>query len=129
MLTECFKNELIKAGVDYKGAVARFIGSEEVYEQFLYRFTCDKNLSQLEECLEKGDIETAFKRAHTLKGLSGNYGFNKMLEATIPVVEILRKGTANGIEEPLGKLKKTNKQVCDIINKYKNIENQEKETY
>lgn len=121
-MTESFKNELIKAGVDYKGAVARFIGSEEIYEQFLYRFTCDKNLSQLEECLAKGDIETAFKRAHTLKGLSGNYGFNKMLEATIPVVEILRKGTAGGIEKSLQELKKVNNLICDIINKYKNME-------
>ena len=124
-MTEEFKNELIKAGVDYNGAVTRFIGSEEIYEQFLYRFTNDKNLSQLEECLLKGDIETAFKRAHTLKGLSGNYGFNKMLEATIPVVEILRKGTADGIEEPLQELKKINNIMCDIINKYKDKETPE----
>ena len=121
-MTEEFKNELINAGVDYNGAVTRFIDSEEIYEQFLYRFTDDKNLFQLEECLSKGDIGTAFKRAHTLKGLSGNYGFNNMLEATIPVVEILRKGTSDGIEEPLEELKRINSLICTIINKYKNME-------
>ncbi|MFG6392737.1 MAG: Hpt domain-containing protein [Lachnospiraceae bacterium] len=119
-MTDSFKNELINAGVDYEGAVTRFVGSEEIYEQFLYRFTDDKNLSQLEECLLNGDIGTAFKRAHTLKGLSGNYGFNKMLEATLPVVEILREGTAEGIEEPLEELKRINNRICGIINKYKN---------
>ncbi|MCI9080593.1 MAG: Hpt domain-containing protein [Lachnospiraceae bacterium] len=120
-MTEEFKNELVNAGVDYNGAVERFIGSEEIYEQFLYRFTEDKNLMQLEEFLAKGDINTAFKRAHTLKGLSGNYGFNKMYEATVPVVEILRKGSAEGIEEPLKKLKEINSLICNIINKYKDI--------
>lgn len=121
-MTDSFKNELIKAGVDYDGAVTRFVGSEEIYEQFLYRFTDDKNLSQLEECLSKGDIGTAFKRAHTLKGLSANYGFNKMFEATLPVVEILREGTAKEIEKPLETLKKINNDICGIINKYKNNE-------
>ena len=121
IITEEFKNELVNAGVDYNGAVARFVGSEEIYEQFLYRFTEDKNLTQLEEFLSKGDINTAFKRAHTLKGLSGNYGFNKMYEATVPVVEILREGSAEGIEEPLEELKEINNLICGIINKYKDI--------
>ena len=120
-MTEEFKNELVNAGGDYNGAVARFVGSEEIYEQFLYRFTEDKNLTQLEEFLSKGDINTAFKRAHTLKGLSGNYGFNKMYEATVPVVEILREGNAEGIEEPLEELKEINNLICGIINKYKDI--------
>ena len=121
-MTEEFKNELVKAGVDYNGAVARFVGSEEIYEQFLYRFTEDKSLIQLEEFLAKGDLITAFKRAHTLKGLSGNYGFNKMYEATIPVVEILREGSTEGIEEPLEELKQINNHICGIINKYKDIQ-------
>ena len=43
-MTEEFKDELVNAGVDYNGAVERFVGSEEIYEQFLYRFTEDKNL-------------------------------------------------------------------------------------
>ena len=120
-MTEEFKNELVNAGVDYNGAVARFVGSEEIYEQFLYRFTEDKNLTQLEEFLSKGDINTAFKRARTLIGISGNYGFNKMYEATVPVVEILREGNAEGIEEPLEELKEINNLICGIINKYKDI--------
>lgn len=114
-----FKDELIKAGVDFEGAINRFIGSEEVYEEFLYRFPDDKNLSQLEEFLSEGDIGSAFKKAHTLKGATSNYGFIKVYEKVIPVVDILRSGSADGIEEPLEELKKNYNVMCDIINKYK----------
>lgn len=44
-----------------------------------------------------------------------------MYEATIPVVEILRGGNAEGIEEPLEELKEINNLICSIINKYKDI--------
>lgn len=121
-MTEEFKNELAEAGVDLEDAVTRFVGREEIYEQFLYRFTDDKNLMQLEEYLARDDIASAFKKAHTLKGLTGNYGFKKMYEAAVPVVEILRKGSADGIEEPLAKLKEVNCLLCGIINKYKKDE-------
>ncbi len=114
-----FKDELIKTGVDFDGAVSRFINSEEIYEEFLYRFPSDKNLSQLEKFLSEGDIEAAFKKAHTLKGLTSNYGFVKMYEKVIPVVNILRSGSADGIEEPLIELKKNYNFMCDIINKYR----------
>lgn len=114
-----FKDELIKANVDFDGAINRFIGSEDIYEEFLYRFPDDKNLSQLEEFLSKGDIESAFKKAHTLKGVTSNYGFINVYEAVIPVVEILRSGSSDGIEGPLAKLKKNNDFICNIINKYK----------
>ena len=44
-----------------------------------------------------------------------------MYEATVPVVEILREGSAEGIEEPLEELKEINNLICGIINKYKDI--------
>jgi len=114
-----FKDELIGAGVDFDDAVSRFVGKEEIYEEFLYRYTEDKNLEQLEEYLACGDIQTAFKKAHTLKGLTSNFGFKRMYEAVIPVVEILRSGTADGIEEPMERVKKINALMCKIINKYR----------
>lgn len=59
-MTEEFKSELKEAGVDLEDAVTRFVGREEIYEQFLYRFTDDKNLIQLEEYLAMDDIDSAF---------------------------------------------------------------------
>ena len=118
-MTDEFKSELIEAGVDLEDAVTRFVGREEIYEQFLYRFTDDKNLVQLEEHLAENNIDAAFKKAHTLKGLTGNYGFKKMYDAAVPVVEILRKGSSDGIEEPLANLKEVNSLLCGIINKHK----------
>ncbi|HBA97108.1 MAG TPA: hypothetical protein DCZ23_03270, partial [Lachnospiraceae bacterium] len=107
-----FKDELIKAGVDFDGAVKRFIESEDIYEEFLYRFTDDKNLSQLEEALAEGDIASAFKRAHTLKGITSNYGFINVYKAVIPITDILRNGSADGIEEYMAELKKYHSIIC-----------------
>lgn len=114
-----FKNELIKAGVDFDGAVNRFIGNEDIYEEFLYRFPDDQNFSQLEKFLSKNDIGSAFKRAHNLKGITGNYGFINVYEAVVPIVDILRNGSADGIEKPLAKLKKQYNFMCKLINKYR----------
>ena len=39
------KTELIEAGVDYEGALERFIGRDDLYRKFIFKFLDDKNMN------------------------------------------------------------------------------------
>ena len=87
------KEGLISQGVDYNTALERFMGKDDLYERFLVKFLDDENFSKLGENIKAGNIGEAFKCAHTLKGLSGNLGFDNLLEEDVRIVEILRSGS------------------------------------
>lgn len=52
----------------------------------------DLHYIRLLRAIENRDIETAFKAAHTMKGISANLGFTKMYSAFSIVTEELRSG-------------------------------------
>lgn len=118
-MEEAFKNELIAAGVDYKTTIERFMGKEDLYEKFLFKFIDDRNFAQFEENILNKDVQAAFKSAHILKGLSGNLGFTKMFEIIVPIVEELREGSLDNAEESLADLKEIYNLLCGIIIKYR----------
>ena len=102
------KEGLISQGVDYNTALERFMGKDDLYERFLVKFLDDENFSKLGE---------AFKCAHTLKGLSGNLGFDNLLEEDVRIVEILRSGSLDGVEELYEILREKYQKLCDTIKK------------
>ncbi len=116
---ENLKSELIAVGVDYESALERFMGKENLYQRFLIKFLDDKNFQSLEESLRDKDIEEAFKSAHTIKGLSGNLGFNKLSDTVVPLVEALRAGTLENTDDMFAELKKVYEDICGVICKYK----------
>ena len=85
------KEGLISQGVDYNTALERFMGKDDLYERF--------------------------KCAHTLKGLSGNLGFDNLLEEDVRIVEILRSGSLDGVEELYEILREKYQKLCDTIKK------------
>ncbi len=113
-----FRDELVAEGVDYDTALERFMGKEDLYHKFLVKFLDDTNFMQLGEFLAGRDAEEAFKCAHTIKGLSGNLGFDNLLEADVPLVEKLRAGELDGTDELFASLKVKYDKLCEIIKKY-----------
>ena len=112
------KTELIEAGVDYEGALERFIGRDDLYRKFIFKFLDDKNMEYLEEHLKNEDVEEAFKVAHTIKGVTGNLGFDNLFNVDIPLVEGLRAGSMDGAWERFEDLKKMYDETCEIIKRY-----------
>lgn len=43
--------------------------------KFAVKFPEDKSFAELTKALEQGDVETAFRAAHTIKGLCLTLGF------------------------------------------------------
>ncbi|KPA14746.1 multi-sensor hybrid histidine kinase [Candidatus Magnetomorum sp. HK-1] len=67
-----------------KEAISRFNGNEALYFQLLQKFmeeyiNVDK---QIKEALDKNDLETAHRLAHTTKGLAANLAAPKFTEAS-----------------------------------------------
>ena len=48
---------------------------------------------ELLQSLEKNDREGAFRAAHTLKGISYNFGFKRLGDTTATICEKLREGS------------------------------------
>ena len=78
-----YAEALKRNGIDYDGAMERFGGNAELYER-------------LEQALAGGDVDTAVREAHTLKGVAGNLSFAALYEAASKVNAALREGDLAG---------------------------------
>ena len=88
---ECYK----AAGEDYAAVLARF-GSAEMVAHFCRRFLEDRSFADLTEAMERQDAVSAFRAAHTLKGICLNLGFSTLGSAASDLTERLRSGTLDG---------------------------------
>ena len=108
------KEELSAAGVNMKEALERLMNNEMLLERLLIKFKADKNFEGLEKALGEQKYEEAFHCAHTLKGVAGNLGMEKLMEADIVVVEKLRSQNYDGIETDM---RNAYTSVMDVIQK------------
>lgn len=76
-------------GGDYQGVRAR-IPSDALIRKFLKLFLSDPSFQALCSAMEKGDRATAFRQAHTLKGLCANLGFDRLGRSASALTEVLR---------------------------------------
>lgn len=117
-MTEEVKQNLIANDFDVDGAMQRFLNNEALYLKCLKKFLDDKNFEVLLEAKKNGNVDEAFKAAHTMKGFLSNLGINKLYIPLNPVVEKLRAGDMN-IDDELVELEKLYKETYDIV---KNLE-------
>lgn len=81
-----------EAGGDADEVLAR-LGSEEMLRRFLKKFPGDPSFSELCTAFRTRDAETAFRAAHTLKGLCLNLGFGALCRPATLLTEALRSRT------------------------------------
>lgn len=114
-MTEKYKQQLEKAGVNLEGALHRFMESEALYEKFLSKFLQDETFKHLEESISAGDIDNAFRNAHTMKGLVANLDLECLHNILIPMTGQLKEGNMNDINDKLYLLKLHYDKICNII--------------
>lgn len=76
-------------GGDYSQVLARLPG-ENMIRRFLGKFLRDPSHADLHAALEREDIESAFRAAHTLKGTAANLGLDGLAAAASELTEALR---------------------------------------
>lgn len=102
-------------GSDYGGTVKR-IGSEDAVRRFILMFGSDQSFDLLQKALSDGDVSTAFRHAHTMKGVAINLGFTRLYKASSELTEILRTGSLSGADSSFQKVKTEYSIISDYIN-------------
>ncbi len=75
-LKDCY----MQMGADY----------EETVQRIILKFPQDPSYQELCQALADGNIEVAFRAAHTLKGVCQNLGFKNLYEPSAELTERLR---------------------------------------
>ncbi len=101
-----------KMGADYKGVLTRFM-NEALVTRFAGKFLTDTSFDDLKNALAAKDVATAFRAAHTLKGVCLNLGFDNLYKPSSELTEVLRAGTMDGSEELM---KQVEEQYAVTIN-------------
>lgn len=87
-LNECYAS----LGGSLEEVLGRLV-SQRLVVKFLRKFPEDTSFSSLRAALAGGDLDTAFRCAHNLKGLCLNLGFPNLLQSSSALTEALRPGT------------------------------------
>ena len=90
---ECYE----EFGLYFDAVLSRLI-NERLVQKFALKFLDDPSFGQLETALADKDAETAFRAAHTLKGICLNLGFSQLIEDVVNISEILRAGKLDGTD-------------------------------
>ena len=106
---------LTEAGINVDTALKRFLDDEEMYFEFLNSFVEDTLMSRLKQAVQNGSVDDAFEAAHALKG--ANLSIDSMSKMIVPMVEILRGRSMEGIPEDFKGLSQTYENVCAAITK------------
>lgn len=85
-----FAETLMESGINYTEAMERFGGNADLYQRLAIKFLNDPHFSALEEALEEGDADQAFREAHSLKGVAGNLSFSKLYDEACRMSDALR---------------------------------------
>ena len=72
-IRECY-DEL---GLDFDAVLSRLV-NEKLVQKFALKFLDDPSFQNLKDALDSKDVETAFRAAHTLKGVCLNLGFDNI---------------------------------------------------
>ena len=84
-IRECYE----ELGLNFDAVLSRLI-NEKLVQKFALKFLDDPSFQNLKDALDSKDAETAFRAAHTLKGVCANLGFTSLFQASSALTEQLR---------------------------------------
>lgn len=82
-------------GSNYADVLGR-LTRESLVEKFALRFLRDDSFALLKSSLAADDCATAFRAAHTLKGVCQNLSFTALAGSSSACTEVLRAGNLEG---------------------------------
>lgn len=76
-------------GADYQEVLGR-LRSEKLIQKFVLKFLDDSSYALLCSSMDSGDLDTAFRASHTIKGICANLGFTPLGRSSHDLTEALR---------------------------------------
>ena len=92
--------------IDRDGALRRLGGNEKLVAKMVARFreTQSDVAARIREAIARGDVESAMREAHTLKGLAGNIGASDVAGMAAKLEKMLTANDAEGTKLSLREL-------------------------
>lgn len=111
-------DRLRKAGLAVDETLDRCLNDEEMYLSFLERAIVDPGFRELAVAIDSRDAKAGFAVAHKLKGMLNNMGLVPLVEALFNIVESLRLGIVDGLEEDFIELMRVRDQIEALLKTY-----------
>jgi len=104
-------------GIDVQSALARLGGNQKLYRKLLMKFhkNHQNDIKAIRQALDLGDIETAKRVIHTIKGVAGNIGAQEVYAAAAAFEGMTEDVTLEYVEPLLGQLEKALELVLASI--------------
>lgn len=103
-----------RVGGDYAATLGR-LPSEALVKKFILKYPADPSHDQLCESIAAQDWETAFRAAHTLKGVAQNLGMDRLYQAASTLCEAVRGGKPLTDDSLLPAVEAAHKEVLAAI--------------
>lgn len=110
----------MEVGTDAKTVLARLGGNELLIRKLLGKFEDDRSFKELTEALKAEDVQTAFRMAHTLKGVSANLGLDRLFAKASDMTELLRAEDIDAAKAAYPELDSEYKHTIEALNMLKN---------
>ena len=95
--------------------IGRLGGNASLVERFLGKFPADTSMDLLATSLSDADTDTAFRAAHTLKGLCANLGIESLFTKASEVTEMLRASELDDAQAAFPALKSEYERVLGLL--------------
>lgn len=95
----------------------RFSGNQEFLEMFVRKFPEDETIPAVREACKSDDWQKILAAVHTLKGTSGNFGFEALFNACSTVVTAIRAQDYDGARANIPGVLSELDIVCDTLSK------------
>ena len=103
---------------DFDDVMSRLLTEARV-AKFTARFPADPSHQLLVDSFAAGDIPTAFRASHTLKGTAANMGYTELYTKSSAVCEDLRNGEPSpNIAEMIDECTECYNRTLAVINRY-----------
>ena len=81
-------------GISIASGLGRVGGNKQLYTKLLCKFKDGQEnaVEQIETALQSGDVETAARLAHNIKGVSGNLGADNLYQAAANLEKAIKEG-------------------------------------
>lgn len=100
---------------NYDDVMGRLLTEERV-KKFLLMFLKDTSFNELEAAMESKDYDSAFRAAHTLKGVCSNLGIEMLGKISSEITEALRAKDNDTAEKLLPQVAQCYSITIDALN-------------
>lgn len=111
-------DELKENGVDVTDGLNRLMNNAGIYERLLKKLPDSIKQQEVLPFIDAGDIDTATRNAHTIKGVTGNLSVTPLYTAYTEIVNDLRAGKVAEARALYVETVPVQEKLLEIISRY-----------